>query len=312
MKPIFQQSPTLTLRLIVFSVLSVMLMSMETQNRALLTLRSVMSEMLYPVQFVVSLPVAAFDSLHEALASRTHLIEENRRLRDAQLIYQARLQKLALLEAENDRLHKLLSSAQRLEQRVLVAEMLAVDLDPFRQNILINKGRSDDVYLGQPVIDASGIMGQITQVSSHSSTALLISDPSHSIPVRVVRNGLRTIATGMGRPDRIKLNYIPGNGDIEVGDLLVSSGLGGRFPVDLPVGLVTEVHRPPGKAFATVYAEPAAGLDRSHEILLVWQEERDSSKPAYNETLSETTDSHWPLLGAVASLMTPSPLPTLR
>ena len=311
MKPIFQQSPTLTLRLIFFSVLSVVLMTMETQNRTLLTLRSVMSEMLYPIQFVVSLPVAAFDSVHETLASRSSLIEENRKLRNEHLVYQARLQKLALLEAENDRLHTLLSSAQRIEQRVLVAEMLAVDLDPFRQNILINKGRRHEVYVGQPVIDARGIMGQITQVSSNSATALLISDPSHSIPVRVVRNGLRTIATGMGTPERIKLNYIPGNGDIEIGDILVSSGLGGRFPVDLPVGRVSDVRRPPGKAFATVYAEPAAGLDRSHEILLVWQDDHEQTQKAESEALSDATDLHWPLLGAVASLMTPPSLPNL-
>lgn len=311
MKPIFQQSPTLTLRLIFFSVLSVVLMTMETQNRTLLTLRSVMSEMLYPIQFVVSLPVAAFDSVHETLASRSRLIEENRKLRNEHLVYQSRLQKLALLEAENDRLHTLLSSAQRIEQRVLVAEMLAVDLDPFRQNILINKGRRHEVYVGQPVIDARGIMGQITQVSSNSATALLISDPSHSIPVRVVRNGLRTIATGMGTPERIKLNYIPGNGDIEIGDILVSSGLGGRFPVDLPVGRVSDVRRPPGKAFATVYAEPAAGLDRSHEILLVWQDDHEQTQQAESDALSDATDMHWPLLGAVASLMTPPSLPNL-
>lgn len=283
MKPIFQRSPTLTLRLILFSALSVSLMTLEHRTDNIQLLRTQLNSLVYPLQYLVNLPTRAAYGVSEIFSSRHKLISENSKLRDEQLVLHSQLQKLDLLEAENERLQNLLSSAKRVKQRVLIAEMLAVDMDPYRQNILIDKGSKHDVYSGQPIIDAHGIMGQITQVSRNSSTALLISDPSHSIPVRVVRNGLRSIATGIGQPDQIKLNYIPGNGDIEVGDVLVSSGLGGRFPVDFPVATVSKVRRPAGKPFATVYAQPAAELDRSHEILLVWQDESrpgpDSSEP---------------------------------
>ncbi len=278
MKPIFRNSPTLTIRLIIFSALSVALMTMEHRNEKLQLVRDFLAQLVYPVQYLVSLPGKAYAEADEFLTAHTGLIEENRRLREAQIILESRLQKLDTLSAENERLQRLLSSSNEVDHRVLIAEMLSVDMDPYRQNVLIDKGSKDEVYVGQPIIDAKGVMGQITQVSSTSSTALLISDPSHSVPVRVVRNGLRSIATGIGKPDQVRLDYIPGNGDIEEGDVLVSSGLGGRFPMDYPVATVSHVNRQPGQPFATVYAEPAAELDRSHQVLLVWQlEPRDKS-----------------------------------
>ncbi len=272
MKPIFQQSSTLTFRLIIFSSLSVILMTLEHRTEYLKSIRDQLNQLAYPIQYTVNLPSRGFKWTADSLATRSRLIKENRSLRNSQLVLQSQLQKFELLEAENKRLQDLLQSAKKIKQRVLIAEMLAVDMDPYRQNIIINKGQAHNVYVGQAIIDAHGVMGQISHVSSHSATALLISDPNHSIPVRVVRNGLRSIAKGLGQTDKIELVYIPGNGDIEVGDKLVSSGLGGRFPYDFPVATVSRVTRSIGKPFATVYAEPAAALDRSHEILLVWQE----------------------------------------
>ncbi len=272
MKPIFQQSSTLTFRLIVFSSLSVLLMTLEYRTDVLKPVRDELTQITYPIQYIVSLPSRIFDWTSNSLATRSRLIFENASLRKSQLLLQSRLQKLGVLEAENVRLQKLLQSSKKIKQRVLIAKMLAVDTDPYRQNITINKGSSHGVFIGQAVIDALGVMGQISQVANHSATALLISDPSHSIPVSVVRNGLRSVAKGLGQSDQIELNFIPGNGDIEVGDKLVSSGLGGRFPRDFPVATVSKVDRPLGKPFATVFATPAAELDRSHEILLVWQE----------------------------------------
>ncbi len=280
MKPIFQRSPTLTIRLVIFSTISVVLMTLETRDDNIKQFRDQLSQWVYPLQYIVNLPAQTIGWAERSLASRSHLISENGALRNSQLILQSKLQKLELLEAENERLQHLLQSAKRVKQRVLIAEMLAVDMDPYRQNILIDKGSKHGVYSGQPIIDAHGVMGQIIQVSRYSSIALLVSDPSHSIPVRVVRNGLRSIATGLGQADQIKLNYIPGNGDIEVGDKLVSSGLGGRFPIDFPVATVSRIKRSTGDPFATVYAAPAAELDRSHEILLVWQETRPSAETA--------------------------------
>lgn len=273
MKPIFQRLPTLTLRLILFSVISVVLMTLDQRDDKIDSVRSALNELAFPIYYLASIPTKTASWARKSLATRSTLVDDNKQLKALQLIQQAKLQRLQTLEAENVRLHKLLSSAQQLKQKVLIAEMIEVDLDPYRQNILIDKGSNHNVFVGQVIIDALGIMGQITHVSRNSSTALLISDPSHSIPVRVIRNGLRTIATGIGSADLIRLKYIPGNGDIEIGDTLVSSGLGGRFPRDLPVAVVSNITRNPGEGFANVYAKPSAQLDRSHEVLLVWQDD---------------------------------------
>ncbi len=300
MKPIFQRSPTLTLRLIIFSALSVALMTLEHRDDNIKHFRSHLNQLVYPLQYAVNLPSRVVGSIAEFFSTHNTLISENHQLKESQLILQSQLQKLRLLEAENERLQNLLSSAKRVKQRVLIGEMLAVDMDPYRQNILIDKGSIHDVHIGQAVIDAHGIMGQITQVASHSSTALLISDPGHSIPVRVIRNGLRTIASGTGKTDQIKLDYIPDNGDIEVGDVLVSSGLGGRFPADFPVATVSVVERPEGKPFATVYARPAAELDRSHEILLVWLDEGKPENRGIREEALTDKLHPWPSLNRLS------------
>ncbi len=306
MKPIFQRSPTLTIRLVLFSALSVVLMTMETHNEDVGRIRSFFNELLYPIHLMVDLPTSLIKDTREVISSRSSLIEENRKLREEQLVLHSQLQKFSLLEAENERLQHLLSSAKRVKQRVLIAEMLAVDMDPYRHNIIIDKGSKHEVYVGQPIIDANGVMGQITQVSISSSIALLITDPSHSIPVRVVRNGLRSIAAGTGNPHTIRLEYIPGNGDIEIGDTLVSSGLGGRFPIDFPVATVTEIARPRGQPFATVYANPVAEIDRSHEILLVWQE--NNQTPTLKSEEATSALKPWPSIDSLALYKTSLPL----
>ena len=182
------------------------------------------------------------------------------------------MQKMVALETENARLRDLLGSSSKVENSVLVAELLAVDLDPYRQQVLINKGTNHAVYAGQPVIDASGVMGQIIHAGTFTSTALLISDPSHALPVHVDRTGLRTIVTGTGSPDRLELRFIPTTADIEVNDTVFTSGLGGRFPPNYPVAVVSSVERPRGQAFARVFATPTARIDRSREVLLVWHQ----------------------------------------
>ena len=156
---------------------------------------------------------------------------------------------------------------------MLVAEILAVDLDPYRQRFSINRGLGDGVYVGQALLDANGVVGQIVGVEAFTSEAVLISDADHAVPVSVNRNGLRTIAVGTGDSGRLSLPYLTNSADIGPGDLLVSSGLGGVFPSGYPVGRVLEVHRRPGQSFAEVIAEPAAELDRDREVLLVWTAE---------------------------------------
>jgi rod shape-determining protein MreC len=153
---------------------------------------------------------------------------------------------------------------------VQVAEILSVDLDPYRHRIALNRGAHDDVFVGQALLDADGVVGQVTRVDPIGAEAILISDPSHATPVELNRNGLRTVAIGTGDVSRMDLPFLPNSADIRVGDLLVSSGLGEAFPAGYPVARVTRVQRRPGDPFARVEAEPTAALNREREVLLVW------------------------------------------
>jgi rod shape-determining protein MreC len=255
---------------VVFVLLSVALMTLDHRQHHLGTMRASLSVVVYPLQFLVNLPGTARDWLGEAFATRRALQEENARLRTQHLVLKADLQKLAALEAENLRLRELLDSSFQVGERVLIAEIMAVDLDPYRHELVLNKGTGYGIYPGQPLLDAEGVMGQIVNAGPLTSTAMLITDPNHAIPVQVNRNGLRSIALGIGSLSALSLPHIPNNADIQLGDLLVTSGLGGRFPAGYPVAEVVEIVRNPGHAFAYIEARPLAHLNRSREVLLVW------------------------------------------
>lgn len=245
-------------------------MVLDHRQRRLDDLRAALSVVVYPVQVAVDLPVAAARWSAELLATRRRLQEENLRLRARNLLLEAQNQKLAALEAENARLRELLHASRRVGERVLIAELLAVDLDPYRHRVVLDKGSRDGVRPGQPLVDAHGVMGQVVQVGPLSSIAMLISDPGHAIPVQVNRTGLRAIAYGTGDSERLLLPHLPRTADLREGDLLVTSGLGGRFPPGYPVGSVTRIERDPEGAFTRAEALPAARLARAREVLLVW------------------------------------------
>jgi rod shape-determining protein MreC len=258
---------------VIVSVISLVLMVVDHRQHHLESIRSALSVLIYPLEYVVNLPVAASHWAEESLSTREQLLEENSKLRMQQTLMLARLQKLSALKVENIRLRELLQSSKQINETVLIGELLAVDLEPFTRQIVINKGTRNKVYLGQPLLDAGGIMGQIIHVNAFSSTAMLITDPNHAIPVQVNRNGLRAIAIGTGAPDHLEIPYLPNSADIKEGDLLTSSGLGGRFPPDYPVAKVNYVYKDPSKPYAVVTATPTANLERSREVLLVWTEQ---------------------------------------
>ena len=233
--------------------------------------RSTLSVAIYPLQYTASLPSRFGNWLSEISSSREELFTQRDQLQRDNLELRARLQQFEALEIENVRLRGLLDSSFTIGDRVLIAELIAVDLDLFRQQVLINKGSKSGIYIGQPVLDANAVMGQVTHVSPGTATVLLITDARHALPIQVNRNGLRTIAFGTGIIDQLELPQLPNNADIEVGDLLVTSGFGGHFPAGYPVARVTEVKREPGRPFATVFATPTAHLERINEVLLVWQ-----------------------------------------
>jgi rod shape-determining protein MreC len=270
-------------RLVFYLLAAVLLMALDHRGHYLDSLRSRLAVAVYPLVQSVELPARAARWLGQTFSDRTELNARNTELERRWLMAQAELNRMASLESENQRLRQLLETSPRLSERVLIAELLSVDLDPFSHRVALNKGRIDGVYQGQPLADAGGVIGQIESVTEFTAFAMLISDPSHAIPVAVNRTGLRTIVYGTGQTDELVLRDVSVSADIRAGDLLVTSGLGGRFPAGYPVAMVTEVLRNPGNAFLTVSARPTAALDRSREVLLVWPHIIDEARLARGE-----------------------------
>lgn len=264
-------------------------MVLDARLKIMENTRGALNSLIYPIQLLVSAPFELGGWLVQNLSSRQGLMAENESLRAQNDLVRAQLQKLASLEVENSRLRNLLDSTYKIADKVIIAEILAVDLEPFTQQIVINKGNKDNsdemenVYPGQALIDAEGIVGQIVHVGYFSSTVMLISDPNSSIPVRVNRNGLRAIANGNGSNDQLELVHIPNNADIKPGDILVSSGLGQRYPPGYPTAVVTKVFPDPSQSYATVYARPLAKLSQISNVLLVKPQEQDLPTPEETE-----------------------------
>jgi rod shape-determining protein MreC len=242
----------------------------DHRQHHLQAVRSALAFVTYPLQVLAQLPATATEWVASTFASRRQLQADNADLHEANLLLMARLQKLDALESENLRLRNLLDSSIKVGERVLIGELIAMDLDPYTQRVTINKGSTSGVYEGQPVLDADAVMGQVVQTTPFTSDVLLVTDPSHALPVQVQRNGLRSIAVGTGRNSQLELPYLPINADIQEGDLLVTSGLDGTFPAGYPVAVVSAVSRRAGEAFPYVVATPRAHLDRVREVLLVW------------------------------------------
>jgi len=262
--------PSALVRLVLCAIVAIALMVADHRGRHLELLRGMVATFVYPLQYAVDLPIQAGAWLAENVSSRTTLLKENDRLRKEQLHSRARLEKFAELESENRRLRGLLDSSARVGEQVLIAELLSVDMNPYSRRVVLNKGSRDGVRTGQAIIDSFGVMGQIVHTGPYSSNALLITDPGHALPVQVQRSGLRAVAVGAGPLNRLNLVHIPNDTDIRAGDVLVTSGLGERFPAGYAVGKILAVERDRGRPFATVTVEPAARLERNREVLVVW------------------------------------------
>jgi len=213
--------------------------------------------------------VDAGAAIARGVSSRTHLLSENERLKAENLMLSTRSQRYASLERENERLRGLLDSSVIFDQDVIVADVLAIETSPSARQIVVDKGSNQGVYVGQPLLDAFGVIGQISHVGPFSATALLITDTRHALPVLINRNGLRTIAVGVERADELHLSFVSTNADIKLGDLVVTSGLGQRFPAGYPVGSIKDISVEPGSSFTTVVVEPSAKVGRSRQVLLL-------------------------------------------
>ncbi len=277
-----QRTPALGLRLLMLASLSILIMVIDQRENHLDAVRRTIGATVYPLRVVVDAPVAMWHWMRDSSESRNELRLENSRLNAERLLTHARLQRYSALEAENARLRAMLEARNRVTDEVRVAGIMSVSSNPFRHVLVIDKGRNDGVYDGQAMVDSDGVVGQVIETGLFSAQAVLISDPDHALPVEINRNGLRTIAVGTGEFDRLDLPFLPNNADVALGDLLVTSGLGGAFPAGYPVAIIDSVIRIPQEPFAAVSARPAAELNQVREIMLIWsvpgEEEKEESE----------------------------------
>lgn len=255
----------------------------ESNFQQVAVARSWLGLLVTPIQWAAAAPGQAIDWVSESLANRNLLLEENRELKAQALILAERSQNQAAIIAENVRLRELLHAAQRTDLTYLTADLIGLNYDPYTQQLIINQGSQNGAYLGQPVVDAYGVMGQLIAVSPYTSRLLLISDPNHAVPVQINRNGLRFIAQG-GGGEELFLNHVPETADIREGDLLITSGLGGRFPFGYPVAEITQIKHQRGEPFMQIIAKPKAQLNRSRYLLLLNYLALSKEKEQFKET----------------------------
>lgn len=287
MKPIFARGISIQFRLTLAIILSVILI---VSNDRLAPVRYSLASILSPLQYLANVPGAALDWSAESLATRNMLAKQNAELLRQQLLMSERLQRFEHLRQENERLRALLGSPVHMDARKMVAEVMEVASDPFHQYVVLNHGSRSGVFIGQPVVDAQGVVGQVIDVSELTSRVLLLSDVSHGLPVRVTRNDVRLVANGTGELDEIELRHVAKSTDVKVGDLLVTSGLGNRFPEGYPVARVMKVSKEDGQSYAQVLAQPLAALDRIRYVLLIWPDPQPKVDDASEQVpLSEPT-----------------------
>ena len=252
-------------------------MILNHQQIHLKTVRTSLAVITAPAQYIIEWPAKMLEWLGESFISNQKLLSENEKLRTQLLLINAQLQQMILLEHENNQLRKFLHSSVRVTDKVLIAQLLAVDPDPFAQQVIINKGEDHKLYLGQPVLDENGVFGQVVQLGAFSSRVMLITDTRSAVPVQDNRSGVRGIVIGKGDSTRLALVDMPTTADIRIGDHLVTSGLGEVFPVGYPVGVITDITQTSENQFFQVTIVPAAHLNEGHLVLLIW--------PAFLKTL---------------------------
>jgi rod shape-determining protein MreC len=274
MNPIFKHGPSPQHRLLLVLFCSLSLIFFDHKMNSFDNVRGFLQSLVSPLQYLATTPKQMMNWAAENITTRRQLIAKNQQYEIAELRFHQQLLAFEIVKKENERLRLLLSSPLRGEVKKKVAEILSVDSDPYSLQVVINKGSDDGVYEGQPVLDSEGIVGQVLHVGVTSSRVILITDVTHAVPVRVSRNGVRLIASGTGKIDKLTHNFVPHSVDVRKGDLLVSSGLGDKYPEGYPVSRVTAVIQNDAGAFALVQSEPVAKIDRLRYLLLLWPEKK--------------------------------------
>jgi rod shape-determining protein MreC len=269
----------LLFRCVLYSLIALALIIVDKRYDHLGKIRRLLSVVAYPVQIAVASPFEGWHWFRDSVTTRDALRADKTKLEAELRVAQFRLQRYEALEAETQRLRALRDNTVGVTDRFVIGDVMNVDLDAFRERVLVDKGAGDGIYVGQAVLDSGGVFGQVARVGQLTSEVILVSDAAHAIPVQINRNGLRTVAVGTGDTNRLKLPYLPTSADVVAGDLLVTSGLGGGFPAGYPVGTIAEVKRDPAQSLADVDVKPAAALDRSRELLFVWLKPQAAELP---------------------------------
>ncbi|MBA6232088.1 MULTISPECIES: rod shape-determining protein MreC [unclassified Colwellia] len=272
MNPIFKHGPSPQHRLLLVLFCSISLIFFDHKVNSFENIRGYLQSMVSPLQYLATTPKQIMTWASENIITRRQLISENQQYKISELRFHQQLLALEIIKKENERLRLLLASPLRGEVKKMVAEILSVDSDPYSHQVVINRGSDDGLFEGQPVIDDEGIVGQVLHVGINSSRVILITDVTHAVPVRVSRNGVRLVASGTGQIDRLTHNFVQHSTDVRSGDLLVTSGLGDKYPEGYPVARVTTVIQNDANAFALVQSEPVAKIDRLRYLLLLWPE----------------------------------------
>lgn len=290
MKPIFERGPSLPLRLFFAVLASFGLIALDHYTSSSVQLRSWLTAAVSPLFYVANMPQDIMFGASEQFKSQQKILEENQQLKDSLLLQNGQLQRLQFLQQENDKLRALLGARPVSEGKRLIAEVLAVYSHPFSHQIVLNKGSTDGISVGQPIIDDLGVLGQVVTVGPNSSRAILIADNTHAISARVERTGLSVVAEGIGQANSLRLSHLPHSTDVVEGDRLVTSGLDGVFPEGYPIAKVVSVVRDARQPFLQVSAEPYAKLDRIRYVLVVWPHQGTSvADPEIVEPPAEAT-----------------------
>lgn len=279
MKPIFSRGPSLQIRLILAVLVALGVIVADSRLGTFSQIRTYMDTAVSPFYFISNGPRELLDGVSQTLASRDQLELENRALRQELLLKNSELLMLGQYKQENARLRELLGSPLRQDEQKMVTQVISTVNDPYSDQVVIDKGSVNGVYEGQPVISDKGVVGQVVAVAKLTSRVLLICDATHALPIQVLRNDIRVIAAGNGCTDDLQLEHLPANTDIRVGDVLVTSGLGGRFPEGYPVGVVSSVKLDTQRAYTVIQARPTAGLQRLRYLLLLWGADRNGANP---------------------------------
>jgi rod shape-determining protein MreC len=274
--PFFKRGPAPLVRLFFFASLSLALLVIDARFRYAEGLRTWLALAAYPLQRAATAPVELFSSVGSFFSTQASLVEENQRLREKALAYSHDAQRYAAAQAEAEQLRKLVGAQEKLESRVIPAEVLYNGRDPYSHKLFIDRGATHGVRPGSPVTDESGVVGQVTRVHPLLSEVTLATDRDQAIPVQVVRNGLRAVAFGGGASGTLELRFMAANADIQTNDRLITSGIDGTYPPGLPVASVLRIERDAENAFARVVCRPAAGVDRGRFVLVLTD---DSVKP---------------------------------